>query len=1506
VGADTSCGILIQITGSGDTILGDPNQGPFDGADDTLVGVLNSSSSTVTSIAIAADSPVFGFDDDGLCTASPQPSGCPFGPTGYEGPGTGFTGITPDQTAGVVTFTNGIPAGQSAYFSLEEALPASSVVVGGPSAAEQGGPANESENPTTCSTARPVNCATGVFWHQFTDFAIPGRGAGLTFTRTYSSSLAVTDGPLGFGWTDTYNMSLSADTSGNVTIDQEDGSTVTFTSNGSGGFTAPPRVLATLAQNPDGSYTFTRDRSQAQYTFSASGQLESIADLNGDTTTLSYTGGNLTSVTDPSGRQLTFTYTGPHIASATDPMGRAMSFSYDTNGNLVSTADAAGRTWAFTYDASHQMLTMTDPRGKTTTNTYNASNQVTAQTDPDGGTTTWSYSGDPTTSAGATTTMTDPDGNSTTYSYSNLELTSLTHGAGMPQAATTSYTYDPATLGVTSATDPNGNVTTSTYDSSGNLLSATDQLGDTTSYSYNSLNEVQTKTSPVGETTSYTYDSNGNLLSVTDPLGGTTSYTYGDTAHPGDITSVTDPDGNVTAYTYDTRGDLASARVSPSAGATDTTTYAYDADGERTCQASPKATAAGVTCPPAGSPPAADTTATAYNAAGEVTSVTNPDGHTASYAYDADGNLTRVTDPNGNVTSYTYNGDNQQTKITRPDGTAETSSYDANGNLIRQTNAASQATSYAYNALNRVISTTDPLGHTTSYSYDAAGNRTSLTDPSGAGTTYSYDPANELTGISYSDGTTPDVSFSYDADGQRVVMANGSGTTSYSYDADGRLTSSTNGAGASVSYAYDPAGHLTSLTYPNGDTVNRSYDGAGRLSAVTDWLGHTTSFNYDTNGNLTKQTYPNGVRAVSAYDNADQLTSITDRTGTTTLASLAYTRDNQVQVTSDAETGAVHGTNSYAYTPLSQLASSNGAPYTYDPAGDPTTLANGTTQTFNAASELTSSQLPTSPKAPATDKVVSSNQTSLGGKITSPGLTTKTDHELVVAFISATGPSTTTQKITKVSGGGLTWTLVSRADGQPGTAEVWQAHAATPLTNAKITATLAHTGHDGSITVAAFTGAGAVTGAHAAASGDNTHPHASLTTTRPDSLVWGAGEDATHATTLTPASGQTLVHKFKDSASHATYWAQKTTAITTTGSTVKLADTITATDRWNMAAVEITSASGTKTTYSYDNLGNRTSADPSKGPATTLTYDQANRLVCYGGIATYAYNGDGLRMSKTVNETTTTFAWDQSGTLPLLLAAGATAYIYGPGGQPIEQIHGSTATYLLADQQGSTRLLTNSTGAVVGTYSYTPYGVPTGHTGTAATALQYDGQYTDTESGLNYLRARYYDPSAGQFLSLDPMVSLTLTPYGYADDNPINELDPTGLSWWNPISWTAQTWSNVAGVAGLGLGVAAVVVAAPETFAVLTGLSLVAGGISAGIGLVESAQTCSKDGWGPTCSGAIMHTNLNTLFTAASARWLPDLRGIAGIAEQEWDYLAGVAVDKVGAEIFEHPQVKCG
>lgn len=136
-------------------------------------------------------------------------------------------------------------------------------------------------------------------------------------------------------------------------------------------------------------------------------------------------------------------------------------------------------------------------------------------------------------------------------------------------------------------------------------------------------------------------------------------------------------------------------------------------------------------------------------------------------------------------------------------------------------------------------------------------------------------------------------------------------------------------------------------------------------------------------------------------------------------------------------------------------------------------------------------------------------------------------------------------------------------------------------------------------------------------------------------------------------------------------------------------------------------------------------------------------------------------------------------------------YVYGPRRTTIEQINNSTGTttYLHHDQAGSTRLLTGSTGTVTGKCSYSAYGMPTCE-GSTTTPLGYDGQYTNTDTGLVYLRNRVYDPATAQFLSVDPLVGTTRAPYSYAEDNPVNAGDPTGLSSWNPFSESFWTEGN--------------------------------------------------------------------------------------------------------------------
>jgi hypothetical protein len=140
--ATAGCNIVITLPAVGPATVADNPTGPptFDGSDDTLVGVVNSSGTSVASIHLTSTATIFAFDavagnaDLTCCTTgTPFPFG--FGPTGYEGPRTSFGNINLAQTAGDVFFTGGLAPGATAWFALEEAVTGASftgITVGTP------------------------------------------------------------------------------------------------------------------------------------------------------------------------------------------------------------------------------------------------------------------------------------------------------------------------------------------------------------------------------------------------------------------------------------------------------------------------------------------------------------------------------------------------------------------------------------------------------------------------------------------------------------------------------------------------------------------------------------------------------------------------------------------------------------------------------------------------------------------------------------------------------------------------------------------------------------------------------------------------------------------------------------------------------------------------------------------------------------------------------------------------------------------------------------------------------------------------------------------------------------------------------------------------------------------------------------------------------------------------------------------------------------------------------
>ncbi len=944
------------------------------------------------------------------------------------------------QNGGNLTLTNKSEvtgAGNINFADYDVAYDAAAFIpMGGTPGQPIGGPPNVQDAPkgsnpswVQCGCERrtagdPVDTSTGYFGDQFTDLTTPGRGKPLEFTRSYASALAdpagpnaalAVNGPFGWGWTYSYNLSAVTDApTGNVTVRQEDGSQVTFVNTAGTYAPSAPRYNATLTRSGS-TYTFTR-RSKEIFTFDAgNGRLLAETDVSGSkaspayATTLGYAGnGHLATVTDPGGRVYTLTWTGSHITGLSDTAGRRVSYGYDAGGNLTDVY-GVGTTRApvlkdddhfqYGYTGAHLMNSMRRPvqYGSTATPapvvsmTYDTAGRVLVQTDQVGGSTTFTYGPDSgTTLIAGQTLVTDPSGHKTLYTYRNGLLQSETKGYGSADAGTSSYAYDPVTLGVTAVTDPNGNLQTFTYDDHGNLTSASDARGFTTVKSYDSEDNPRLTIDPAGLQSTFNYDEAGHIATpggtnsaddghglltstVQQPVdqslpARTTNTYYDDAAHPGDVTRLVDARGNVARKSYDSAGAVTSATDETGK----VTRYGYDnARGLLTSEVSPVGTAAGTL--PGCTPPAKGCITYGYDIWGNRTTATDPMGKVTGTTFDANGRRTAGTNANGRVTRYDYDDAGRRTVVRRPDSTSTTTVYNPDGTVQQTIDGSQAATGYEYDAQARQTKRTGPAGRASLTTYDPAGLRKTATDPSGRVTTFTYGPSGQPSAVTYSDAGTPGVTdIEYDAAGRQVLMADGSGTSHRAYNAFGQLTSQTTGAGSTIGYGYDGNGNQTSLTYPGaGQTVTRTFDNANRLSAVKDWNSRSTTFGYDDDGHWLSTVFPNGTTATTSLNDAAQpLGDSLTRSGAT-VASVTYTRDDSGRVSGETPASLPGSAQTYQYTPLSQLESATAGAtttgYTYDQADNPLKVGS-VTQTFDNANQLcwgTSATAPTGPTCTA-------------------------------------------------------------------------------------------------------------------------------------------------------------------------------------------------------------------------------------------------------------------------------------------------------------------------------------------------------------------------------------------------------------------------------------------------------------------------------------------------------------------------------------------------------------
>ncbi|MBW3540935.1 MAG: hypothetical protein KY476_11745 [Planctomycetes bacterium] len=1103
------------------------------------------------------------------------------------------------------------------------------------------------------------------------------------------------------------------------------------------------------------------------FTYDASGRLTTITNPDGTTQQFAWdSADNLTSLIDELALATAFAYDAlGRRTSMTDPAARVTTYDYDDGNRLssITLPDAGGGSpvYNYSYDARGRLMSSTEPDGHSTSYEHNNFFQVTSVFDAEGGQTTFEYD-----AAGRLVTMTKPDpddigpllGPVWQYAYDTLDRrTSITN----PLGHATTFAYDDRDR-VTSITDALGGVLQYQYAADGSLTAETDQLGRQTSYAYDALHRLTSVTLPDADgagplgspVTSYSFDPLGRLTSITDPNGNATTYAWDVMSR---LTSVTDALGGVGSFAYDTAG----RRTSSTDPLGRVTTYAWDDSDNLTTLTRPDPDGAG--------PLTSPVITYAYDTLGRVTSVTDALSNNTSYAYDQADRITSVTDALGGVTSWTYNGFGQVTSVT---------------------DALANTTNSTYDPLGRLSTVTDALGGVASYGWDAAGNQTSLTlpDPDGEGFgdpapqfTYAYDALGRNTSITDPLGNVE--TFAYDAAGQMTSSTDQlSRTTTYAWDGVGRLTGVTDPLSQTTQYAYDAAGNLTSVTDPLSNVTSYQYDGLHRRTGITDAAGGITTFSYDAVGNLTGLTDPVGNATAWAWDDLDRLTSETDPLG----AVRSYDYDAADNLT--RYTDRLGRITEYAYDALYRPTQETWL------AADGITVVNTIDSVFDAAGRLTSVGEDFSAYAYMYDALGRATSVDNFG---TPGV----PHVVLDSTYNALGNRT---RLSATLDGTFDFqndytydaagrmTRIAQTDGDPAAGytiadkridlRYSDAHELIQIDRYEDLDAIALV----AITSFAHDAAGRLT--------DLTHTQRVTTLADYDWTYDDAGRITSFASSADGTSSFTYDTTAQLTAANHTYQADEGYSYDANGNPTGAAYTVGTDNRLLSDATY---------DYEYDAEGNRTRrTDKATGDYLDYEWDHRNRLLAVehrtsAGTLTKRveldYDAFDRLIAKRVDD-------DGNGTFDR-----ASSYVYDgadlilvfddAGSLTSRLLHGPAIDQVFADEDALGEILWNlsdnqqtvrdvadydagsDTTSVVNHLQYTSFGEIASQTNAAFEPIHtYTGQVWDADVDAYHYNARWYDPHARRFLSLDPLgLGPDTNAYRYVGNSPTNFVDPTGL-----------------------------------------------------------------------------------------------------------------------------------
>ncbi|MCL2281580.1 MAG: hypothetical protein FWC25_02845 [Dehalococcoidia bacterium] len=907
----------------------------------------------------------------------------------------------------------------------------------------------------------------------------------------------------------------------------------------------------------------------------------------------------------------------------------------------------------------------------------------------------------------------------------------------------TTFTYDTygnlTSIVNTNITDVDGNLvagtpgassaagrlaTTFAYNNMSRLTSSTDANGNTTSYQHDILGRVTTIVNPDGTFVTKDYNDASNILTATDELGNQLKYYYDGFGNLLRIYDATKAQ-NLQTNTYDTHMRLSTTNNHNNSTQSTQITYTYDYfDRILTIETRDKtnvliASETYVYDDYAENGQYRKTTHTVVGDAGAPSIV-------SSTYFNKSGLLEKQSRILNNVEyfdyfTYDYLGNllTERTAIAAANGLACSAEYeyDYAGRVVKQYNVAGDFATFEYDALGKLVISTDYAGNTTIFTYDDLGRL--LTQ------SISFET---IGGTTYYSVTN----YYYDSNGNIIRQQSTNNqlgqpttysTTEYQYNSRDWLTQATQHDGITsyyTTYTYYANGLQSSITTGNGAaTTAYDYDHAGRLIELTNALGNIETYVYDTNGNLILSVDCNNWVTTYTYDGLGRVLNVNVATGNSaTDCSQSFTYYLTGALKSE-DNGNFSAT--YTYDELDRLitvSESNNVTktYTYDIAGNRTSYILKINGVTQLSTTYTYDNFNRLETVSENGVLVATYSYDINGNRESLTYANGISEEYTYNLANMVTSVINKSGNTVISSYDYTYYL----DGNQCT----------------------KTDHDGKVTTYIYDGLGRLAQESEVLSG----------VTQSYSYTYGTS----HNRATMVASGA------KSFSTSYTY------------------------DLNNRLLTE-TKNSAT-TTYIYDNNDNQLSQSTSL-QINTFAYNGLNQLISAnmgGALATYTYNSAGLRTSKTVGGVTTKHVWDGSNVSAELNSSNVVTAKYLRGVSLLAFDTSSARTYYLFDAHGDVVQLTNSSGVITKIYSYDTFGNETGTTqnggmgSTDTNPFRYCGEYFDVETGNYYLRARFYSPLVGRFLSEDTHWNPSNMIYG---DNPVKNAyykDALGLSSYVP------------------------------------------------------------------------------------------------------------------------------